>query len=126
MGPTPLQLGCGEAVFQNLAQDQRQERAKFVAADGGVCLAIDRSGVEYRLGRPEDILHREKLAIAKHDGERGADVCWSAARWRAQIAHTVSRTRLVSTRVAADDVASLAVTYLLGLQLGVKGARGEG
>src|SRR5260370_40071681 len=46
----------GEAVFERLAQHERQERAEHVAANGGVLLMINRSGVENGLGRSEDVL----------------------------------------------------------------------
>jgi hypothetical protein len=68
--PLRLQVGGGEAVFQRLAQDERQERAEHVAANGFIGLVIDRPGVENRFCRPEDVLHLEQLAIAQHDGER--------------------------------------------------------
>src|ERR1700693_4391158 len=60
----------GEAVFERLAQHERQERAEHVAANGGVLLMINRPGVENGLGRSEDVLDFEKLAVAQHDGER--------------------------------------------------------
>jgi len=46
----------GEAVFQSLAHDERQERAEHVAADDFVRLVIDRPGVESGFGCPEGAL----------------------------------------------------------------------
>ena len=40
----------GDAVFQLLLQDEREEAARDVAADGLVELVIDRAGLEQALG----------------------------------------------------------------------------
>src|SRR6202140_5107461 len=50
--------------------DERQKRAKDVAADCGVLLMIDRPGGENGFCRSEDVLHLEQLAISQHGGER--------------------------------------------------------
>ena len=68
--PLGLQSRRGETVFQRLAQDERKERAKYMAADCGVRLMIDRPGVENGFCRSEDVLHLEQLAISQHGGER--------------------------------------------------------
>src|SRR5215469_2201613 len=68
--PLGFQSRRGEMVFQPLAQHECEERAKYVAADGGVLLMINRPGVENRFCRSEDVLDLEQLSIAQHDGER--------------------------------------------------------
>src|SRR5271157_5432935 len=68
--PLGFQSRRGQMVFQPLAQDEREEGAKYVAADGGVLLMINRPGVENRFCRSEDVLDLEQLSIPQHDGER--------------------------------------------------------
>ncbi len=61
----------GEAVDQLLSQQQGEEGAEDVAADGGIGLVEDRAGGEQCLGGLEGVLHRQQVAVAQDHLQSG-------------------------------------------------------
>src|SRR3954469_2630395 len=58
------------ALVELLAQHERQERAEHVAADRRVRRVVDRPRAHQRLGRSEQLLHPDEVAVSQHRLER--------------------------------------------------------
>ena len=65
-----VEVGRGEAVLERLAQDEGEEGAEHVAADGGIALVEDRPGGQQGLGAAEQLLDSLQIAVAQHRLER--------------------------------------------------------
>ena len=60
VSPFPLPLLARQTIFEFLAQQQRQKRAKHMPAYRLASLVINRPRIEQRLHRPEDIFHHPR------------------------------------------------------------------
>src|SRR5271170_99326 len=69
--PFRREAGLAGEVVEMLLHRQRQEGAEDMAADGGVGGMEDRPGAHDRLGSAEEILDKEKIAIAQNRLQRG-------------------------------------------------------
>jgi|GEM_PF-4789540 len=56
-----------EPPLEFVQEYQRQERAEHVALDGSIPLVKQRTGVEHRLGCPEELLHHQEPLILHRD-----------------------------------------------------------
>src|ERR1039457_2982348 len=71
VGPFQLPLLARQTVFQFLAQQQRQERAKYMPADRCVALVKNRPRIQQRFHRAEDIFdHPQLLVFQRHLARR--------------------------------------------------------
>src|ERR1035441_5011901 len=67
VGPFQLPLLARQTLFQFLAQQQRQERAKYMPANRFVALVKNRPRIQQRFHRAEDILdHPQLLVLQRH------------------------------------------------------------
>ena len=69
--PFRNEAGLAREVIEMLLHQERQEGAENVAADGGIGGMEDRSGAHDRLGPAEEVLDKEKIAIAQDRLQRG-------------------------------------------------------
>jgi hypothetical protein len=78
--PFGLDAGFVAACLKLLSQDQGEEGAEDMAADGSITGVIDWPGLEQRLGASKEFLHLEKVTVAQHGLER----CDPGPLWQAQ------------------------------------------
>ena len=71
VGPFEVVAGGDQPVLELLAQDQSQERAEDVAANGLVAFVKDGTGGEQRLTRAKDVFHHPAVAVAQGGLQRG-------------------------------------------------------
>src|SRR5215831_10282350 len=71
VGPFEVVAGRDQPVLELLAEDQSQERAEDVAANGLVVFVKDGTGGEQRLTRAKDVFDHPAVAVAQGGLQRG-------------------------------------------------------